>query len=70
MSQQQMLEGLSKLRCGACGCDSVRMFRNPHGVIFTECTGCNSLTELKIADPQVSFAWPRGVDSKGIMCEF
>ena len=56
MSQQQMLEGLSKLRCGACGCDSVRMFRNPHGVIFTECTGCNSLTELKIADPQVSFA--------------
>lgn len=70
MNQKQMLEGIKKLRCGACGGDSVRMFRSQHGRIFTECTGCNSLTELMIADPQISFNYPNGVESQGIMCEF
>lgn len=70
MNQQRMLEGIAKLRCGACGEDTVRIFRSPHGRIFTECIGCKSLTEMKVADPKISFAWPKGVESKGIMCEF
>lgn len=65
-----MVEGLNKLRCGSCGCDTVMVFSNEGGRVFTECTQCRSLTEISVTPQKIEFNFPRGVDSKGILSVF
>lgn len=65
-----MVEGLNKLRCGACGCDTVRVFANDGGRVFTECTQCKSLTEIAVTPPKIDFKFPLGVKSEGILAAF
>jgi transcription elongation factor Elf1 len=65
-----MIEGMSRLRCGNCGHDKVIIFTNNKGRVIAECDKCKAQTEIKISDPQISFEFPKDVDSKGILCKF
>lgn len=58
-----MREGMTKLRCGACGGDTVRVFTDPHEAVLLECVSCSSVTEVSISDPKLEFRWPQDVKS-------
>mgnify|MGYP003450677661 FL=1 len=65
-----MLEGLTKMRCGNCGGEEVRIYTHDKSRIFAECCKCQSLTEIAATKPAIEFNFPRGVDSDGILAAF
>lgn len=58
---------LQALRCGGCGCDTVRLFvpatdSNPHAdLVVARCTKCNSNSAISLQSPKLVIEFPSNV---------
>lgn len=59
--------GLQQLRCGECGETKHNLFVRPNGEIITECTKCNSQSEIVITKPEIQIKNNAG---NGTLCQF
>lgn len=62
-----MKEGMKKLKCGNCGCETVALYINKEQDFVAECAECKSITEINITT-KINFDW--GVNAQGILCVF
>lgn len=62
-----MIEDAKKMRCGACGGDTFRMYKEPKGLI-SECLKCKSTSTIRVRAPEIEIDW--GEQSDGILCVF
>lgn len=60
----QLLEGLTLMKCGGCGADTVRIFTNRTS-LFAQCTkpDCASVTEITVT-AQLDLRWTEGSDGR------
>lgn len=67
-----MYTNLKQYRCGGCGNEEYKVYaafalpKGHGGKIITECTQCNSQTEIVIQPAELQLQW--GENGDGIMC--
>lgn len=62
-----MVEDAKLMRCGNCGCDTIKVYQ-AKGFLVAECTQCKSTSHIKISHPSIVIGW--GENSEGILCVF